>query len=42
MLTDLQLLALTVTVGVFFIGLIHLANWQAKKEREEEHHDQPR
>ncbi len=41
MLTDVQLLALTVTVGAFFIGLYHLSNWQAKKEREE-HRDQPR
>lgn len=35
MLTDLQLLAMTIAVGAFFIGLIHWANWQHKNALEE-------
>ncbi len=42
MLSDLQLLALTVGFGLFMLGLSWLANWQAKQERNEKHNEQPR
>lgn len=42
MLTDLQLLAMTIAVGVFFIGLICLADWQRKKAQEDKHDDHAR
>lgn len=35
MLSDLQLLAMTVAIGVFFCGLLSLARWQEKEERKE-------